>query len=385
LGVPLVWEKIADKLRAIGAANKGIKKSLATWAKGKGLQHSKACLMGGDGAEPFAYGLANKIVLSKVKEKLGLNFLKFGATGAAPIRVDTQNYFGSLGINVNEVYGMSESCAACTVSTDRAHLWGSCGFQLPGVEVKAFKTEGNGKKECPRAPSMDHQDDIYQGELCFRGRSIMMGYLAQQRLGPDHVEEIEKKTAEAIDNEGWLHSGDKGMITEAGMVKITGRYKELIIGAGGENIAPVPIEDHIKATCDGINEVMMIGDKRKYNVALVTLKAVGANGETPGTDQLDAGASRVNPQVSTISAAIGDDVWIQTVTAAVQSANANGQVCPNNAFKIQKFMILPNNFSEEQGFLTPTKKLKRAVVEKAFAKQIDMMYNSTDTYVRYSE
>merc|ERR1719482_2079193 len=109
-----------------------------------------------------------------------------------------------------------------------------------------------------------------------------MGYMAQPDFGEAHVREIEKKTADCVDRDGWLHSGDKGMITTKGMVKITGRYKELIIGEGGENIAPVPIEDHVKKMCDGINEVMMIGDKRKYNVALVTLKAVGANGESPG-------------------------------------------------------------------------------------------------------
>merc|ERR1712048_621895 len=101
-----------------------------------------------------------------------------------------------------------------------------------------------------------------------------------------------------------------GMITCDGMCKITGRYKELIIGAGGENIAPIPIEDHVKKMCDGIAEVMMVGDKRKYNVAFVTLKAVGANGETPGSDQLEAGAKRVNPEVATISAAMKDPKWI---------------------------------------------------------------------------
>merc|ERR1711904_384828 len=106
---------------------------------------------------------------------------------------------------------------------------------------------------------------------------------------------MKKKNAETIDAEGWLHSGDKGMITVKGMVKITGRYKELIIGEGGENITPVPIEDHVKKCCDGIQEIMMIGDKRKYNIAFVTLKAVGANGEVAGTNDLDAGALRVNP------------------------------------------------------------------------------------------
>merc|ERR1711985_50781 len=141
--------------------------------------------------------------------------------------------------------------------------------------------------------------------------------MANPDLGPEHVAEIQKKTAEAIDSDGWLHSGDKGMITNRGMVKITGRYKELIIGDGGENIAPVPIEDSVKKLCDGVCEVMLIGDKRKYNVALVTLKAVGANGEVPGTDELDAGAARLNPDVKTISAAMKDKAWIDTVTKAI--------------------------------------------------------------------
>merc|ERR1719352_1238597 len=107
-----------------------------------------------------------------------------------------------------------------------------------------------------------------------------MGYLANPDLGAEHVEEIKKKNAGAIDAEGWLHSGDKGCMSTTGMVKITGRYKELIIGAGGENIAPVPIEDTVKANCPVISNIMMVGDKRKFNSALITLKAFGT-GESP--------------------------------------------------------------------------------------------------------
>merc|ERR1711907_163992 len=209
--------------------------------------------------------------------------------------------------------------------------------------------------------------------------------MAQPDLGAAHVAEIRKKNAETIDQDGWLHSGDKGMITEGGMVKITGRYKELIIGDGGENIAPVPIEDNVKKLCDGINEIMMVGDKRKYNVAMVTLKAVGANGEVPGTDKLDAGAKRVNPEVETISAAMDDKTWIDVITKAITDTNRNQKICINNAFCIQKFAILPTNFSEEGGHLTPTKKLKRAVVEKEYTAFIDKMYapESKGPYVRY--
>merc|ERR1712151_1493476 len=265
-------------------------------------------------------------------------------------------------------------------------MGGSVGWELPGVECKVFKVDDrdlNKKFECPRAPDFLAGEE-FQGEICSRGRSIMMGYLANPDFGADHVREIQKKTAETIDQDGWLHSGDKGLCTTRGMVRITGRYKELIIGDGGENIAPVPIEDQVKKACDGIAEVMMVGDKRKYNVALVTLKAKGANGEVPGTDELDAAAARINPSVRTISAAMDDKTWIDAVTKAIKTANENGKVCPNNAFKIQKFCILPTNFSEQENELTPTKKLKRKNVETKYATLIDKMYKSDGMYIRYS-
>merc|ERR1712241_1254301 len=386
IGVPLVWEKMADRIRAIGAASTGCKKSVSTWAKAKALEHAKNLILGGTGDAPGMHCLAMKI-MNAVKGAVGLDQCKYAFTGAAPIRVDTLEYFGSLGIYINEVYGMSESAGCVTMSTDQAHLWGSCGWQLPGSEVKCFKVDPfdlNKKTECPLAPAMDAGED-FQGEICFRGRGIMMGYLASSDLGEAHLAEIEKKTAETIDSEGWLHSGDKGLKTESGMVRITGRYKELIIGEGGENIAPVPIEDSVKGLCDGVNECMMIGDQRKYNVAFITLKAVGANGEQPGTETLDMGAARVNPSVKTISEAMKDPKWIETLTKAISDTNKNGKLVPNNAFKIQKFCILPTNFSEEGGQLTPTKKLKRKNVEMQYAKMIEKMYTTDGVYIAYEE
>jgi len=386
LGVPMVWERIADQVRAIAAEVTGPARSVADWSKRLSLERARAAQLGGDGCTPAGHSLA-ALVLAKVKARLGLDQCKFALSGAAPMRVDTLEYFGSLNMSINEVYGMSECTGACTWSTDQAHAWGSCGWELPGVEVKAFAVDPrdpNKKVECPRSPSLDATDEEYQGELCFRGRNIMMGYMACPDFGQSHIRDIERKTGETIDNDGWLHSGDKGMVTEQGMVKITGRYKELIIGEGGENIAPVPIEDAVKKHCEGIAEVIMVGDKRKYNIALVTLKAEGANGEVPGSDQLDAPALKVSPGVATISAAVSDPVWIDAVTAAITAANGDGKVCPNNAFTIQKFTILPTNFSEAAGELTPTKKLKRKAVETKFAKLIGRMYASSGTYVPHS-
>jgi len=296
-------------------------------------------------------------------------------------------YYGSLQLYLNELYGMSECTGAITLSTDECHEWGSCGYALPGCEVKAFivdPTDLNKKKECPRAPDLTSTSEEFQGELCYRGRNIMMGYLACPDFGADHLAEIQQKTAESIDSAGWLHSGDKGLITNKGMVKITGRYKEIIIGAGGENIAPVPIEDDVKGQVAGIAEIMMVGDKRKYNVALVTLKAVGASGDTPGTDNLDAGAKLVNPDVKLISEAMKDQKWIDTLSDAIKATNSNEKICLNNTFKIQKFTILPTNFSEEANELTPTKKLKRKIVENRYSDIIEKMYSTDGMYVPFS-
>merc|ERR1711957_375353 len=129
--------------------------------------------------------------------------------------------------------------------------------------------------------------------------------------------------------------------------------------------APVPIENNVKEQIDAIGECMMIGDKRKYNVVMITLKAKGANGEVPGSDDLEASNFR-NEMASA-------------------GANNNSKVCPNPSFRIGKFMIMPHNFSEEGQELTPTKKLKRAVVEKKYGRQIEHLYATAGTYIKWVE
>merc|ERR1712125_270560 len=177
------------------------------------------------------------------------------------------------------------------------NVFGTVGHSLPGIEVKCFQAGPNGEniEVPPCRPGQTNLSEEQQGELCYRGRHIMMGYMANPDFGSDHINEIEEKTRGAIDQHGWLHSGDKGCIDVNGMIRITGRYEELIIGAGGENIAPVPVEEHIKLQCPALSNVMMVGDNRKFNVALVTLQAEGSTGEFPGGDNLTAVASAVSP------------------------------------------------------------------------------------------
>jgi long-chain-fatty-acid--CoA ligase ACSBG len=281
---------------------------------------------------------------------------------------------------------MSECTGATTFSSDFAHVWGSCGWAVPGCEIKCFKVNpenNNDKTECPKTKSLDNPPEADQGEICYRGRHIMMGYMANPDLGPEHVREIEKKTNESIDKEGWLHSGDKGCIDTRGMVKITGRYKELIIGSGGENIAPVPIEDGIKQACQGLSNVMMVGDQRKFNVAIVTLKAKGATGDLPGGDELDGGALLISPATKTITEAMADPVWHKAITDAI--AKVNKSLPPPS--RIQRFTILPLDFSVDTEELTPTFKTKRSVVEKKYADTIESMFDDnadkTKTYFSF--
>jgi len=245
---------------------------------------------------------------------------------------------------------------------------------MPGTEVKVFNTEGKTMVECPKADDIFNATEEQQGEICFRGRHIMAGYLANPEFGENHVAEIKKKNSDAIDADGWLHSGDKGVMGKNGMLKITGRYKELIIGSGGENIAPVPIEDNVKALCPAISNIMMVGDKKKYNTALVTLKCVGASGYLAGTTDLEADAALFG--CTTVAEASSNQEYIDMIKKAITDTNDNTVVVPSRACRIQKFTILPLDFSTETLELTPTLKLKRgftAAMEK-YQDVIDRLY-----------
>lgn len=376
LAVPRVFEKMQARMMAVGASITGVKKAIATWAKGKGLEYAKNLQLGGSKAKPFLHGVADKLILSKARDALGLDKCKVFITGAAPISREVLEYFGQLGMIIQNVYGMSESSGLTTVCTPEKNTFGTIGHALTGMEVKCFKTGPNGENvEVPQcSPNAKAVPEDQQGEICMRGRAIMMGYMANPDFGPEHVAEIDEKNRAAVDAEGWLHSGDKGCIDTNGMTRITGRYKELIIGAGGENIAPVPVEENIKLLCPALSNVMMVGDNRKYNVALVTLQAEGSTGELPGGDDLAGVALQVSSGVTKISQAMKDPTWQEYIRAGIDQTNANPLVCQNNAWKIQKFAILPRDFSIQTGELTATLKLRRSVADEMWADLIDSLY-----------
>mmetsp|Transcript_15007 Transcript_15007/g.37380 ORF Transcript_15007/g.37380 Transcript_15007/m.37380 type:complete len:895 (+) Transcript_15007:140-2824(+) len=337
-----------------------------------------------------------KKLLLKIRKGLGFDQCRAFVTGAAPMPPAVQEFFCSLGIRIGESYGMSESCGTTCLcnprSTAEAYTvdiesqpeqmkMGSLGTKLPGAEVACFTEVGPGQfQRCPPAASLENPEEECQGEICYRGRHIMMGYLANPRFGPEHVAEIEAKNKATVDADGWLHSGDKGCMDTDGFFRITGRYKELLISAGGENIAPVPFEQSLKALLPGVSNVVMIGDKRQYNVCLITLLVKGNTGELPGTDELVGPAltvSKTPEACKTTHDAMNDCTWNEAIDAAIRRVNADPIVCQNNAWKVQKFKILPRDFSVTTGELTATMKLKRDQVCEIWREEIENLYLAT--------
>ena len=353
--VPRVWEKFMEALRAIakakGATVTGsMMLSVSGWAKEKMSEAYKESQAGGAvGWTPWNHFAADAVT-GKIRAQLGLDRCQFMYTGAAPVTRETLEYFGSLGIKILELYGMSENTGPMTVSNDRMNgaRIGAAGLPLSGCELKIDHLTG--------------RDKPGEGEICFRGRHIMMGYLKD-----------DAKTADAIDTEGWLHSGDVGSIDRYGLLHITGRIKELIITAGGENIAPVPCEDSIKLHSQGaVSNVVMIGDKMKYNTCLITLRQVPDLATEGGfTDELFGNSLEVSPASKTVTAAKADPTWTAYIQKGIDAYN---KVAVSNAQKIQKFTILDADFSVPGGELTATQKLKRAVVDKKYAAVIAAMY-----------
>jgi len=324
LGVPRVWEKIQAKMQAAGAQNPPLRKKIAAWARVQGLAGGNAEQKGGQ--KPLLYGVANKLVFSKVREKLGLDRCRIQITSAAPIARDTLEFFLSLGLPIYEVFGMSESTGPATISTPDRYETGKAGFCLPGAEIKIAA----------------------DGEICMRGRHICKGYYKN----PD-------ATAEAIDGEGWLHSGDIGTIDGRGLLQITDRKKDLLITAGGENVAPQVLEGELKGI-PVVSQAVVVGDRMKYLGALLTLDA----------EKVAQVAGEFGSPARDVASAATCEVFKGALQRQIDDVNKKlAQVQT-----IKKWTIIPAEFSIEGGELTPTMKIKRKVIREKYAKEIDGLY-----------
>ncbi|XP_058854583.1 long-chain-fatty-acid--CoA ligase ACSBG1-like isoform X1 [Acipenser ruthenus] len=348
MGVPRVWEKIMEKIKEETAQAGFLKKKTLTWATSVSLE-ANLNWANKDEAKPFLFTLADHLVLGAVRAELGFSHCVKYFSGAAPITLETLEFFLGLNILLYEGYGMSETTGPHFMSGPNVYRLQSCGKVVPGCKFKLVDKDPEGN-----------------GEVCCWGRNVFMGYL-----------NMEEKTKEAFDEEGWLHSGDLGKTDKDGFFYITGRIKELIITAGGENVAPVPIEDLVKKELPIISNAMLVGDKRKFLSMLLTLKCV-CNPETAEpTDELSLEAiafcQQVGSQATKVSDIIGgkDRAVYQAIQEGIARVNRKAI---SNAQRIQKWTVLGKDFSILGGELGPTMKLRRQSVLEMYSNEIESFY-----------
>ena len=310
--VPRVYEKIhANALGEIERAG-GLRRKIGLWALGVGARASRARREGKRLSPWLALQLriADRLVFAKVRERLG-GRLRIGISGAAPLSVDVMEFFHALGVPVIEGYGLTETASSASVNDPDDFRIGTVGRPVEGAEVRLA-------------------DD---GEILVRSDAIFAGYYKEPEA-----------TAEVLTEDGWFHTGDVGEIDEDGFLKITDRKKDLIITAGGKNIAPQNLENALKAS-RFVSQAIVIGDRRPYVTALITL------------DEAEVAASGRDPHE--LAQELVDEVNSDRVRVE----------------QIKRFVILPREFSQEDGEVTPTLKLRRRVIEEHFASEIEALYS----------
>ncbi|OBF03230.1 AMP-dependent synthetase [Mycobacterium sp. ACS4054] len=329
-GVPRVWEKLKAGIEfAIGNEADEVKRQALQWAMSVAAKRGAALLTGEPISDELAaeWAQADELVLSKLRERLGFGELRWAVSGAAPIPKETLAFFLGLGVPIAEVWGMSELSCVASVSHPRDARLGTVGKLLPGLEGKVA-------------------DD---GEFLVRGPLVMKGYRKEPA-----------KTAEAIDADGWLHTGDIIEVDDEGYLRIIDRKKELIINAAGKNMSPANIETTVLAACPMVGVMITIGDGRPYNAALMVFDAesVGPYAAQHGLDDASPEALAAHPEV------------IARVAAGVAEGNAK----LSRVEQIKRFRILPSLWEPGGDEITLTMKLKRKPIMAKYADEIEELY-----------
>jgi long-chain-fatty-acid--CoA ligase ACSBG len=339
-----------EKLQEVGRSTTGVKKMLSTWAKGVALQHWESLEFESTTEDGYFYYLS-QILLGAAHQALGFDRCQNFFVSAAPIEVKILKYFMSLDVPILELFGQSECTGPHSVNTLDAFKIGSVGRPLLGTQTKM---------------------DPETGELCYTGRHIFAGYMG-----------MEEKTKETVNAEGYLLSGDIVSIDScddpnipppSGFISITGRIKELIITAGGENIPPVLIEDELKAAMPALSKAMVIGDKRKYLVVLLCLE-VEVDVDGAASDKLTGAALEAAKEMGSLATTTAearvDPIWMAYFDNGLTQANKQAT---SRAQKVAKWALLDTDFTEVGGELTPTLKLKRSVAADKYSKVIEDLY-----------
>jgi long-chain acyl-CoA synthetase len=329
--VPRVFEKVYN--RVVGGAKEagGLKYKIFLWSLGVGRRASQLRQRGEEpgGLLALQNKIADKLVFSKLKARFG-GRIRYFVSGGAPLSREIAEFFHAAGLLVLEGYGLTESSAASFVNRRDRFKFGTVGPPLPGVGVEIAA----------------------DGEILIGGRGVMRGYYKRP-----------EDTAEALDGRGWLLTGDIGVLDDDGFLRITDRKKDIIVTAGGKNVAPQNVENMIKASSGFVSQVVMLGDQRPYCVALVTI-----NEETVGKWAGEQGIAWSGYADLAGKPEVRDLIWGEV-------DKVNGRLASYETIK--KIALLPAEFTQETGELTPKMSVKRKVVEQKYRDLLAGMYSGT--------
>jgi long-chain acyl-CoA synthetase len=331
--VPRVYEKIYARVLETALSGGALKKAIFLWARGVGDRWATERLAGRPlpAFLSFQYALARALVFRKIKARTG-GRIRYFVSGGAPLAAELNRFFYAAGLLILEGYGLTETTAVISVNTPEHLRIGTVGRPIRGVEVKIDA----------------------DGEILTRGPHVMTGYLNKPEA-----------TRECIDDDGWFHSGDIGIL-EDGFIRITDRKKDLIVTAGGKKIAPQPIENLVKSS-EYVTQAVMIGDRRKYPVLLLV----------PNFDVLEKWAKGRNIIWSDRSQLL----TMPTVHSKMEQEVRSVLLGLASFESPKKIALIGRDFSVESGELTPTLKVKRRVVETNYRDLIDSLYAGADPAV----
>jgi len=327
--VPRVYEKVHTAVTASFAEATGVKRRLIDWALDVGRRES--ALRREHRPVPRALALqrllADRLVFAKVKERLG-GRLRLPISGGAPLAPEIAELFDALGVSIIEGYGLTECTTAATTNRSDNYRFGTVGQALPGFELRLA-------------------DD---GELLIRSETVFAGYFKEPEA-----------TAEVLDGDGWLRTGDIATIDDDGFVTITDRKKDIIVTAGGKNIAPQNLENDLK-TSRFVSQALVVGDRRPYPAALITLDPVEI-GKWASEQGLDGDLSSLSR----------DPRVVELMSSVVEDVNRDR----SRYEQLKRFAILERDFEMERGEVTPTLKLRRGVVLDHFAEAVEGLYDGS--------
>ena len=327
--VPRVWEKFYSGVMITLKEASALQQAAYAWAIGVGERVADKVLdrQPVPGSLKLQFHIARALVLNNVRKLIGIHRSRFLVTGAAPISPDLVRWYLALGVPMLEVWGMTETCGAAT-----------------GVPADRIKPGSIG----PAAEFNEVRLDPQTGEILVRGPNVFMGYL-----------NLPEKTAETIDAEGWLHTGDVGKVDEEGFFRITDRMKDIIITAGGKNITPSELENELKFS-PYVTDAVVIGDRRPYLVVIIMI-------DQENVEKFAQDADVPFSNYASLTRAPQVQALIQAEIDRVNKKFARVE-------QIKKFFLLDTQLTAEDEELTPTMKLKRKLVEKKYSERIDAMY-----------